>query len=72
MTEHSGGHYLETRDGVVPLDHPVSRSVEAPAVTAWRAYTDHTRMCEQCRPSPRDCDTSNRLWAAYTDTGRTA
>ncbi|MEW2518112.1 hypothetical protein [Actinacidiphila alni] len=72
MNEHSGGHYLETADGLVLLDHPVGRGVETPSVTAWRAYIEHTRSgCDQCRTSTRTCTTANELWAAYSTAGRT-
>lgn len=70
QTTGAGGHYLETHDCLVRLDHlSVGRGVESPAVAAWRAYVDHMKVdCEGCRPSPRDCPTANGLWSAYADT----
>ncbi|MFJ5608747.1 hypothetical protein ACIQCJ_05095 [Streptomyces sp. NPDC093221] len=69
MTEHSGGHYLETGGALVLLDHPVGRGVESPAVAAWRAYVDHTRGdCEQCPTDNRACPVANALWTEYAGT----
>jgi hypothetical protein len=68
MTQTTGGHHLDTGDGPAPLDHPVGRGIESPAITAYRAYIAHINTaCGPCQKSVRACPEANGLWAAYSD-----
>lgn len=64
MEQRSGGHYLDTGDGPIPLDPPVT---ETPPTRqeAWNAYQAHLRSCSQCPNAVWRCAEGDELWNAY-------
>ena len=68
MTEHTGGHYLDTGDGPMPLTGATARAIEGAARKAYRLYTDHSLACDECKRRLWNCDTGKLLWQAYRDT----
>jgi hypothetical protein len=65
MDHSTGGHYLDTGDGLTPLGHLLGNAAEGAAQTAYRAYLDHRRDCELCPQSTNACDTAVGLWGTY-------
>lgn len=65
MTEHSGGHWLDTGEGPVSVDPPAGRAEVTPERAAYSAYLDHTTPCTTCNTVIWGCSEGKRLWAAY-------
>lgn len=65
MEQHTGGHWLDTGDGLQSLTAVSGRAVERAALTAYRKYLDHRPTCVQCQTSLFICDTAKTLWEAY-------
>lgn len=68
MTEHTGGHWLDTGDGPMPLTGAAARVFEGAALEAYRAYLGHAQSCDECKRRLLNCDAGKALWQAYRDT----
>lgn len=67
MTDHAGGHWLDTGDGPKSLTDAVVNVRENGAQAAYRTYLDHRPECPQCQQSTFICDTAKGLWSAYVE-----
>jgi hypothetical protein len=81
MTQTTGGHWLDTGDGLTSVDPlvsepaeapaaPTGRAIEHPAQAAWRGHVEHRLKCSQCSHSVFRCARGNKLWQAYLDISR--
>jgi hypothetical protein len=65
MSHDTGGHYLDTGNGLAPIGHLIGNALEGAAQTAYRAYLDHWPTCAQCQQTTFLCDAATELWETY-------
>lgn len=65
MEQSTGGHWLETREGLVLLDPQTGRAEDDAETAAWRAYVEHAQPCEECARRLFNCPRGKDLWDAY-------
>jgi hypothetical protein len=67
MPERTDGHRPNTAKVSKPLAAVSGIVTESKVQTAYRAYLDHARDCEDCPQSAFQCDAAAALWRAYKE-----